>query len=46
MTALEDLYYGNIHPCERDMPHGSVRKAASASFIGSCKITALLHPTP
>lgn len=23
MTTLEDLYYGNISPCERDMKHGS-----------------------
>mgnify|MGYP003532086888 CR=1 FL=1 len=23
MTTLEDLYYGNISPCERDMKRGS-----------------------
>ena len=23
MTTLEDLYYGNIHPCERDVVRGS-----------------------
>lgn len=23
MTMLEDLYYGNIHPCERDIRRGT-----------------------
>ena len=23
MTTLEDLYYGNIHPCERDIKRGT-----------------------
>lgn len=23
MTTLEDLYYGNIHPCEREVVRGS-----------------------
>ena len=23
MTVIEDLYYGNIHPCERDVVRGS-----------------------
>ncbi len=23
MTILDDLYYGNIHPCERDVVRGS-----------------------
>ncbi len=23
MTTLEDLYYGNIHPCDRDVVRGS-----------------------
>ncbi len=23
MTTLDDLYYGNIHPCERDVVRGS-----------------------
>ncbi len=23
MTTLEDLYYGNIHPCDRDVIRGS-----------------------
>ena len=23
MTTIEDLYYGNIHPCDRDVVRGS-----------------------
>ena len=46
MTTLEDLYYGNISPCERDMKRGSrmdklVKLICKNDAVGVIKCRAL-----